>query len=174
MFFLCSRTKKEHAMSALPAFAETALRTAPVRIADTAPARAGIPFSHARRAPPEAVVEMPLASLAYQSGLAHQGGSRFTAWRGRSGKRYVVSAFALADDSALSLSDAVLIAVSAERRIITMRESGGFGEQLGLDRWRDWASMAGAVEIHVHLLAESDEARRDAMVDLTPLADCLN
>ncbi|MGL4729139.1 MAG: hypothetical protein ACRCWO_10315 [Bosea sp. (in: a-proteobacteria)] len=155
-------------MSATLAFAEPALRTAPVRIADAAPARAGVPFSHAPRMRIDAVVETPLASL------AHQGGRRFTAWRGRSGKRYIVSAFALADDTALGLSDAVLIAVSAERHIVAMREAGGFGAQLGLERWRDWAAIAGAVEIHVHLLAESDEARRDAMVDLTPLAGCLN
>jgi hypothetical protein len=159
-------------MTALPAFAEPALRNGPLRIADAAPARAGIPFRRlsGRSSCPknEAVVETPLASL------AHQHERRFTAWRGRSGKRYVASAFSLADDAALSFSDAVLIAVSADRRILAMREAGGFGAELGLGRWREWAALAGAVEIHVHLLAESDEARRAAMVDLAPLAGSLN
>jgi hypothetical protein len=163
MFFLCSGTKKEHAMSALPAFASPALRNPLRRGADAASARAGIPRHAARQARLDPVIETPLASL------AHQSERRFTAWRGRSGKRYVASAFPLTDEAALGFPDAVLIAVSGDRRIVALREAGGFGEELGLARWRDWAALAGAEEIHVHLLADSEEARRSAMVDLTPM-----
>jgi hypothetical protein len=161
----------------MAAFAEPVLRSAtihitPVRDAGTALGRSGLAVPSAghlpRRTRIEAVVETPLASL------AHQAERRFTAWRGRSGKRYVASAFPLTDDAALGFADAVLIAVSADRRIVALREAGGFGAELGLARWRDWASLAGAAEIHVHLLAESDEARRDVMVDLTPVTGCLN
>ncbi len=155
-------------MSALPALAALSLRDAPSRSRDAAPARAGIPRRPVDRHQREAAVETPLASL------AGQGERRFTAWRGRSGKRYVASAFPLADEAALGFSDAVLIAVGADRGIIALREASGFGAELGLSRWRDWVALAGAVEIHVHLLAEDAEARRAAMVDLTPVSGCLN
>lgn len=155
-------------MSTLPALAELSLRDAPSRSHDAAPARAGIPRRSTGRQPVEAVVETPLASL------AGEGERRFTAWRGRSGKRYVASAFALTDEAALGFCDAVLIAVSADRRILALREASGFGAEPGLARWRDWVALAGAVEIHVHLLAEDAEARRAALVDLTPVTGCLH
>ncbi|TCR67222.1 hypothetical protein [Bosea sp. BK604] len=106
--------------------------------------------------------EMPLRSTA---GLAER---RFTAWRGRSGRRFVASVFSITDDHALGFSDAVLLAVSAERRIIAARESGPFGIEAALTRWRRSVAMAGATEIHVHLLAEDGLTRRAALLDLMP------
>lgn len=106
--------------------------------------------------------EAPLRSLA---GSASR---RFTAWRGRSGRRYVASVFAAQDDHALGFSDAVLLAISAERRIIAARESGQLGIEAALERWRGTAVAAGATEIHVHLLAEDGASRRAALRDLTP------
>lgn len=106
--------------------------------------------------------EMPLRSTV---GLAER---RFTAWRGRSGRRYVASVFSITDDHALGFSDAVLLAVSAERRIIAARESGPFGIEAALTRWRRSVAMAGATEIHVHLLAEDGLTRRAALLDLMP------
>lgn len=106
--------------------------------------------------------EMPLRSTA---GLAER---RFTAWRGRSGRRYVASVFSVTDDHALGFSDAVLLAVSAERRIIAARESGPFGIEAALTRWRRSVAMAGATEVHVHLLAEDGLTRRAALLDLMP------
>ncbi len=92
---------------------------------------------------------------------------RFAAWRGRSGRRYVTSVFAAGDDMALGFADAVMIAVSAERTVLAARDSGPFGVEAAMTRWRDAAIQAGAQEIHVHLLAESAEARRAAVSDLT-------
>lgn len=94
-------------------------------------------------------------------------GRRFTAWRGRSGRRYIASVFAIGDEAALGFADAVLIAVSRERRIVAARESGPFGPEAASGRWRDASLAAGAAEIHVHLLAETAEARRAAVADLT-------
>ncbi|MGE7471367.1 hypothetical protein ACQKLX_18130 [Bosea sp. NPDC003192] len=110
------------------------------------------------------VREMPLRAT------AHLAERRFTAWRGRSGRRYVASVFAVQDGHALGFSDAVLLAVSPERKIVAARDSGPFGIDAALTRWRDAAAMAGASEIHVHLLAEDSAGRRAALCDLMPEA----
>lgn len=106
--------------------------------------------------------EMPLRSA------ASLGERHFTAWRGRSGRRYVASVFAVTDDHALGFTDAVLLAVSANRRILAARDSGPFGIEAALTRWQRAAADAGASEIHVHLLAEDGASRRAALLDLMP------
>jgi hypothetical protein len=120
-------------------------------------------FDVARRGGTDEAQETPLRSLA---GRCER---RFTAWRGRSGRRYVASVFAGGDAQALAFADAVLIAVSAERRVVAARESGPFAIEAASARWRDSVLAAGAVEIHVHLLAEGAEERRAAVADLTPV-----
>lgn len=112
--------------------------------------------------PMGAARELPLRSAAQ---LAER---RFTAWRGRSGRRYVASVFPVQDGHALGFSDAVLLAVSPERDIVAARDSGPFGIDAALTRWRDAVAMAGACEIHVHLLAEDGPSRRAALLDLMP------
>jgi hypothetical protein len=99
---------------------------------------------------------------------ASVGERRFTAWRGRSGRRYVASIFAAMDETAMGFPDGVMLAVTADRRIIAARDSGPFGVEEALTRWRDAAVNAGATEIHVHLLAEGPAERRRALIDLTP------
>ncbi|MGL4975305.1 MAG: hypothetical protein ACRC56_08410 [Bosea sp. (in: a-proteobacteria)] len=116
------------------------------------------------RRKPGLVNERPLHSAAAQTE------KRFTAWHGRSGRRYVASVFRASDAWALTFVDAVLIAVSAERRILAVRDSGPFGVEAALGRWRDQCVAAGATEFHVHLLAEDAEARRQALIDLMPEA----
>ncbi|WP_439496213.1 hypothetical protein [Bosea sp. (in: a-proteobacteria)] len=113
-------------------------------------------------APATAACEMPLRSGA---GLGER---RFTAWRGRSGRRYVASVFTITDEHALGFTDAVLLAVSSDRRIIAARDSGPFGVEAALGRWRRAVALAGASEIHVHLLAEDGMTRRAALLDLMP------
>jgi len=117
-------------------------------------------FAEDRPAP--AAQEMPMRST---TGLA---GRRFTAWRGRSGRRYVASVFALGDEHALGFTDAVLLAVSDDRRILAARDSGPFGVEAALTRWQQAVARAGASEIHVHLLAEDGISRRAALLDLMP------
>lgn len=111
------------------------------------------------------VREAPLRSAA-----AHLGERRFTAWRGRSGRRYVASVFPVDDTHALGFTDAVLLAVSADRRILAARDSGPFGIEAALGRWQSSVRQAGACEIHVHLLAEDGVGRRAALLDLMPEA----
>jgi hypothetical protein len=94
---------------------------------------------------------------------------RFTAWRGRSGQRYIASVFQITDSTALGYADAVLLAVSADRQVLAARDSGPFGVEDALIRWRDAVRAAGAVEIHLHLLADDDSARQAALVDLMPV-----
>ncbi|SFC50918.1 hypothetical protein SAMN05428997_107193 [Bosea sp. CRIB-10] len=113
---------------------------------------------------PGQVREMPLRATAQ---LAER---RFTAWRGRSGRRYVASVFAIQDGHALGFTGAVLLAVSPDRKIVAARDSGPFGIDAALTRWRDAVAMAGASEIHVHLLAEDSAGRRAALCDLMPEA----
>jgi hypothetical protein len=113
---------------------------------------------------PPVAREMPLRSA------AALGERRFTAWRGRSGRRYVASVFAAEDSHALGFTDAVLIAVSPERRIVAARDSGPFGIEAALGRWQRAVTAAGACEIHVHLLAEDGMSRRAALLDLMPEA----
>ena len=108
------------------------------------------------------VSELPMRSTA---GLGER---RFTAWRGRSGRRYVASIFAIGDGHALGFTDAVLLAVSADRRILAARDSGPFGIEAALTRWQQAVAQAGASEIHVHLLAEDGITRRAALLDLMP------
>jgi hypothetical protein len=106
--------------------------------------------------------ELPMRSTAALSER------RFTAWRGRSGRRYVASVFSVSDDHALGFSDAVLLAVSPQREILAARDSGPFGIEAALTRWRQAVRAAGACEIHVHLLAEDGISRRAALLDLMP------
>lgn len=114
---------------------------------------------------PPVARELPMRSTA---GLSER---RFTAWRGRSGRRYVASVFAADDTHALGFTDAVLLAVSPERRIIAARDSGPFGVEAALSRWQRAVAAAGACEIHVHLLAEDGLSRRAALLDLMPQTD---
>jgi hypothetical protein len=93
---------------------------------------------------------------------------RFTAWRGQSGRRYVATAYALASDEAFSFEDAVLIAVAADRSVLAVRDSGPFEHLEDLQGWRSEVAEAGAVEIHVHLIAATPEERRRAVADLDP------
>ncbi len=107
--------------------------------------------------------ELPLRSLA----TCHT--SRFTAWRGRSGRRYVASSFKVSDSDALSFADSVLIAVGPDRGIISVRDAGPWGLEAAVARWRDEVVAAGAREIHVHLIAATPDDRRKAVADLTPV-----
>lgn len=129
-----------------------------------AKAERAAPLFDEAAAVPGQVREMPLRATAQ---LAER---RFTAWRGRSGRRYVASVFAIQDGHALGFTDAVLLAVSPERKIVAARDSGPFGIDAALTRWRDAVAMAGASEIHVHLLAEDSAGRRAALCDLVPEA----
>jgi len=101
--------------------------------------------------------------------------SRFHAWHGRSGHRYVCSVYPVdRKDGPAGLPDldgAVVIAVGLDPRRERLRlaifEARWRDGRLALGREAiDAALAAGASEWHVHLLAASAEARRAAIRDL--------
>jgi hypothetical protein len=101
--------------------------------------------------------------------------SRFHAWLGRSGRRYVCSVFPVdLDDPSAGLPEldgAVVIAVGFDRRRerfpIAIFEISAADAPLSFGRAaRDAALAAGIREWHIHLLAESDAARRAVIFDL--------
>jgi hypothetical protein len=112
----------------------------------------------------------PLDCLAGRSLAA-----RFHAWRGNSGTRYVCSVFPVESDDRLGglpeFDDAVVLAVGLiapgqPRRIDVFEVSWWRGQFAGDLRAVSTALQAGAREWHVHLLAESADARRAMINDL--------
>ena len=97
---------------------------------------------------------------------------RFRSWRGRSGRRYVFSAFPLADglEHLPIEGDAVVIAVLLEtdgvRRKLWVAETGGDPRTFfQSERIRSLAAASRA-ELHIHLLADTAAARRAVVHDL--------
>jgi hypothetical protein len=118
-----------------------------------APDRAEIVAS-ARRTPSRPA-SLPL-KVARHCGLA----TRFQAWSGRSGRRYVVSIHA--PQAVPDFSEAVLLAVAVD-------ETGGprlLGVRTSEQGLSDWPALARADEVHVHLLARSAAERDAAAADL--------
>lgn len=94
--------------------------------------------------------------VARHCGLA----TRFQAWRGRSGRRYVVSVHAL--PGLPEFSEAVLLAVALDG-------NGGLsllGVRTSEQGLSEWPALAEADEVHVHLLARSAAERDEAAADL--------
>ena len=102
----------------------------------------------------------PLAALSHCD-LAQ----RFHGWRGQSGRRYICSIFASADE-AFGFGPAVVIAVA--RDVTGARHAlAALSADTSLDLEKAaFARQPGAVEWHVHLLAASPGAAQAAMDDL--------
>jgi hypothetical protein len=106
--------------------------------------------------------ELPLRSR------AGHGDCRFSAWKGRSGKRYVVSCFNIDDESALTYPDAVMVAVGPQRAVLDVRDAGPWSVAEALGRWRAEMRALGAVQLHIHLIAATADERRRVVMDLSP------
>jgi hypothetical protein len=150
LFVFCSGTKNEHVRSIMGYAVSTSQWVLALTPPDAQPVRLG-------------AVECPL------KGAGALRDRRFTAWRGRSGKRYIASVFQITDATALGYADAVLLAVDSDRQVLAARDSGPFGIEDALTRWRDAVRAAGAIEIHLHLLADDDSTRQAALADLMPV-----
>ncbi|BAQ45279.1 hypothetical protein [Methylobacterium aquaticum] len=92
-----------------------------------------------------------------------------SAWRGQSGRRYVVGIHALDDDPS-EVGDAVVIAVrrggDGTAELVAVTSAGETPrERLGRG-WLTRARARGATEMHVHRLAEDAAARRAVVADL--------
>jgi len=101
---------------------------------------------------------------------------RFCAWRGASGRRYIVSVYE--PDACPAYCDAVLIAVAVSpdgrRQALTLTDTGVFPEPVLARLARSFAQSRGGscgrVEFHLHLLAASPAERREALDDLRAAA----
>jgi hypothetical protein len=123
------------------------------------------------RTPSGAAADAPLACL---SGGASA--SRFHAWRGRSGRRYVCTVFPAeprAPNRGLpDFTDGLAIAVGRDRdggrRLLTAFDIGEDPRRIAMGV--RIAQTAGVSEWHLHLLAHHRAERRAALADLQPAA----
>ncbi|WP_240540033.1 hypothetical protein [Salinarimonas soli] len=92
---------------------------------------------------------------------------RLSAWRGRSGQRYVVGVHALAEADLSDVTEAVLIAVCREgdgtARVVDVAAAGALPRERLASSWMSAVRACGATEMHVHRLAR-DEAERSAVI----------
>jgi hypothetical protein len=92
---------------------------------------------------------------------------RLSAWRGRSGQRYVVGIHALAEADLSDVTEAVLIAVRREgdgtARVVDVTAAGALPRERLASSWMSAVRACGATEMHVHRLAR-DEAERSAVI----------
>jgi hypothetical protein len=103
------------------------------------------------------------------SGLRHS--SRpLSAWRGRSGRRYIVGVHPLVEDEILEVTEAVILAVRRDpdgtAHVIDVATAGTEPSVAARTRWMSRAREKGATEMHVHRLAEGDRERRAVIEDL--------
>jgi hypothetical protein len=116
------------------------------------------PTSAAREAPLLALPDATVPPLALR------------AWRGRSGRRYVVSVYPLGLDSDDAYCGALLLAAQRDgegrRRLVGVSESGALGVKGFNGAWIAAMRRQGANELHVHLLAATRRDRLATMADL--------
>lgn len=101
-----------------------------------------------------------------------------SAWRGRSGRRYVVGIHALSEPEFDEVGNAVVIAVRRDgmgvAQPVSVAASGESPRERLQRSWLARVSQSGATEIHVHRLAESADERRAIVedLDLEPVGQC--
>lgn len=104
------------------------------------------------------------------AGLRGSPALALSAWRGRSGRRYVVGVHDLAEPDFDELGEAVVIAVRRDDFGIALPVSVATSGESPRERLhRNWIARAraiGATEMHVHRLAETESARRAIVDDL--------
>jgi hypothetical protein len=116
------------------------------------------------RTPAAPIREHPLrATSRFGAGVA------LTAWRGHSGRRYVVTILPLTREDAFEVTAGVALAVR--------RDAGGIATliavracsqgDLGFLGWLAACCQRGATELHVHTLAQGEAGRTAAVADLT-------
>lgn len=93
-----------------------------------------------------------------------------SAWRGRSGRRYVVGVHELIEPDLAEMGEAVVIAVRRDQAGIAQPVSvAASGESPRERLHRNWlarARLRGATEMHVHRLAETADERAAIVADL--------
>lgn len=94
-----------------------------------------------------------------------------SAWRGRSGKRYVVGVHDLSGPDLDEMGEAVVIAVRRDpagiAELVAVSASGESPRERLHRTWLARARKGGATEMHVHRLAEGEAERRAIVEDLS-------
>lgn len=105
-----------------------------------------------------------------RAGLRGASAPPLSAWRGRSGRRYVVGIHPAAAFDADEIADAVVIAVRRDEAGIARRVSVATSEEsprVHLRRtWLDRVRRGGATEMHVHRPAAGEDERVAIAADL--------
>lgn len=100
-----------------------------------------------------------------------------TTWHGLSGKRYVCSVQRLTETAISDLADAVVIAVARDAegvaRIVAVASVGSSANRRARLDWLTLAGTEGATELHTYRLADTADARRAVVADLTDHASAL-
>jgi hypothetical protein len=104
-----------------------------------------------------------------------QGALNLSAWRGRSGRRYVVGVHPLSETDLLDVTDAIVIAVRRDDQgvasLVGIAAAGPRPRDRLRKSWMSTVRARGATEMHVHRLAEDDATRRAIIEDLREEAD---
>lgn len=104
------------------------------------------------------------------AGLRGSPALALSAWRGRSGRRYVVGVHELGEPDLGEMGEAVVIAVRRDEAGIAVPVSvASSGESPREHLRRTWLAHVrrqGATEMHVHRLAETEDERRAIVADL--------
>lgn len=102
------------------------------------------------------------------AGLRGSPALALSAWRGRSGKRYVVGVHTLDEPDLSEIGEAVVMAVRRDTagiaQLVSVASSGESPREHLQRTWLTRVRKSGATEMHVHRLAE-DEAARAAIVE---------
>lgn len=106
------------------------------------------------------------------AGLRGSPALALSAWRGRSGKRYVVGVHAIEEQPDLSeIGEAVVMAVRRDTagiaQLVSVASSGESPREHLQRTWLARVRTSGATEMHVHRLAENEAARAAIVEDLS-------
>ncbi len=97
-------------------------------------------------------------------------GPALSAWRGHSGRRYIVGVQPLAEADILDVADAVILAVrrdaSGTAHLVDIVTAGPKRNETARCRWLTRVGGLGATEIHIHRLADGEDERRAIVDDL--------
>ncbi|MEH3118457.1 MAG: hypothetical protein PGN25_12925 [Methylorubrum populi] len=113
--------------------------------------------------------------LRTMAGLRGTAAPSLSAWRGRSGRRYVVGVHDLAEPELAEVDEAVVIAVRRDdagiAQAVSIAATGKSPRERPQRNWVARARRQGATEMHVHRLAEGEEERRAVVDDLAADAE---
>jgi hypothetical protein len=102
-----------------------------------------------------------------------EGSARLSAWRGRSGRRYVVSIHPLGDAALQDATGAVVLAVAREpegpARLVRAASVEADATSAFRRSFIAEARARGATELHVHRLVDDPAERRAVVADLTDI-----